>query len=272
MKLKFKFITILCICLIESNCIIETKSATKDVSNETPLQKVKKSLADKQHYYYASFPFRRKSTKVKIPKQNTESNTNSENNANSDSNIKPKGQDSETEFKEPLEEWFMNLDNCSVVKVAKNPDEKQHKDAEDPHIEVLLYDKSTGEYSQSIYGGYEFAYYYDPVNNNIFDENPELGFGFKIDDKFISREYIGLVDIKQYHSVLQMRIIKGDTFGGMVSLYAIYDSVGPNKKIIMTVQCHEKFLYKTKNQKNSQKLFGTIWAIGLMGLGLFMSL
>ena len=265
--------------IINTNSIIEKKSTTKEVSNETPLQKVKNKFSKIAHPAFASFPFRSKDIKNKISKktnsepETSEPATTTENESNDENPIKT-FEELQEKKKENLpnenwEEWFVNLDNCEIKDVAQKEGEVIDENIPSPEIEIILYNRKTGEYEPSPYGGYELKYFYDPINNNLLDTTPDIGFGFKIGDKFIEKSLIKKLDSKAFYSYFQLQILKGNTLHGIEADYGVYNKAGFNRKLMFTLKCYETFLYKQTfhEEEKNQKILGTIWMIFIITLG-----
>lgn len=265
MKLKFKFFALLSVLLRYSKCVVQkqipnepvVETSDKNSSEIEPLQKYK--------FPFAKFPF--KGVKSQILNFNVD--TPKTKNVNPDQTKKDEAKVNNAkplktyEHENGLEEWWFNLDNCRIDKVAKKEGEKENPNIPEPQIEVLLYDRETGTYNTSVNGGYENAYHYDPLNKMLRDDTPELGFGLKIGDYFIERERLKIEDYQSVESLINLNILKGTTMHGMDATLVVYDKPGNEKKEMLKVKCYQTFLKKmpiVSSVKTTVKMMG-IWVM-----------
>ena len=265
MKLKFKIFALVSILLRYSNCAVQKQVTNKQVLETSDKDASQKESLEKYKFPFAKFPFRGVKNQILHFSDDTSKNSKVDPDKTKKEeakveNAKPFRND---EREDILEEWWFNLDNCHVDKVAKKENEKENPKAPEPNVEVLLYDRETGEYNTSVNGGYDNSYHYDPLSKVLRDDTPDLGFGLKIGDHFIGRERIKIEDYKSVESIINANVLKGTTFHGMDADLVVYDKPGLDKKVMLKLKCYQTFLRKSQinSSVKSAAKWGVIWVM-----------
>ena len=277
MELNFKYLIILNLILMKSICLIEKKEPTKKISTISKESTSKGSPLYK--YSFVKFPFKKKHQNKN--KEEVDADSENPNSTNPPEIHKPDDSKEEiivTPAREienpegPLEKWIFMMKDCTIEDIAKREGEKMNPSAKEPVIEILEYDKETGKYEVPSDDGVENDFFYDPVSKIIRDDTDSLTFGFKIDNHFIDRGNIEVVNKTEIRSIFHTAIFQSGTYKGMNVEMEIHDSTDKKGNVIMKINCMQQFVRKEYVENERNKFAGRKAVKVMLGLWLLFSL
>lgn len=147
-------------------------------------------------------------------------------------------------------------------------------EVESPEIIIKEVNPATGKYEEVGDYGLKELKYYDENTTELEDVDTEIDFGFEIADYFWDKGRISLESETIVKSMFTWNMFKGINVKGTTNIYNLYDRTGPDKKMVLQVECFNHLVHTEKynfdvtpNKSNSQGYFVALsWAVGFFVL------